>query len=432
MKILLPFLVVAAIAAAGYSVFVIPAEKPTTASAPQADSMDTYYRWMETNLDALETDLPAISASADAAAEKYVTGEWDLCAEGDPGVVGEVMGRAGGIMRMLWGIPDRKSAGQGKQIVLMALREDQYEQSLKLAREKLSDADSFVILMGTAALLERAQKDGFPHANTLCTQAAPGDGLFLASGKPMVSTSPVANMAAAWTWSAEFVSACVRHGKMPAMYQSFAIPGAQERAEKLKGMRFEEKCPAAVAPGALGRAYLKAARLDLKTLYTAERGNLEAASRLAFDAIREGHTAYAFLHGHSLVAQQLTYRASPGIFTQLNTGWCNQNPQLALKTGDFVLCIGYADRFHDGEFKQWDDSARQSGAVLAWSFTDFHPEQAQAVRDAGELWINQHWALGDAVVELPGYELKMFPTSGLVAQAALRLVEAGTFALNRL
>ena len=70
MKILLPFLVVAAIAAAGYSVFVIPAAARTTASAPQADSMDTYYRWMETNLDALETDLPAISASADAAAEK--------------------------------------------------------------------------------------------------------------------------------------------------------------------------------------------------------------------------------------------------------------------------------------------------------------------------------------------------------------------------
>jgi hypothetical protein len=406
---------------------------PTKPSQPGV-AMDAYYSWMQTNLDALEKNLPAITTSADAAAEKYVTGEWDLCASGDSGVVGEAVGRSGGVMSFRWGSPIRQYIKPGtKQIVLLALREDHYEAYLKQAREKLADASSFVILMGPASLLERARKDGFLHAATIDNQAAPGEGLFpAAGGSRAVSTSPVANLAGLWTWTGEFVAACTRRGKMPVLYQSFGVPGAKDRAEKLKGVRFEEQVPAPIKPGVLGKAYLNAARSDLGTFYKAERENLEKASRLAFETARQGHKLYAFLHGHAIVMDQLTYPSSTGIFTQLNpNNWFAQNPKFTLAQGDFVLCVGYASRFHDGDFKGWDDSARKAGATLAWSFTDYQPAEVQAVRDAGELWINQHWAYGDAAVEIPGYDLKAFPTSGLIAMAVLRLVEAGVFGLNR-
>jgi uncharacterized phosphosugar-binding protein len=406
---------------------------PANPSQP-GTAMDAYFSWMQTNFDAQEKNLPAITASADAAAEKYVTGEWDLCASGDFGVVGEAVGRSGGVMSFRWGSPIRQYIKPGtKQIVLLALREDHYEAYLKQACEKLADASSFVILMGPASLLERARKDGFPHAATIDNQAAPGEGLFpAAGGSRAVSTSPVANLAALWTWTGEFVAACTRRGKMPVLYQSFGVPGAKDRAEKLKGIRFEEQAPAPIKPGFLGRAYMNAARSDLETFYNAERENLEKASRLAFETARQGHKVYAFLHGHAIVMDQLTYPSSAGIFTQLNpNNWFAQNPKFTLAPGDFVLCVGYASRFHEGDFKGWDDSARKAGATLAWSFTDYQPAEVQAVRDAGELWINQHWAYGDAAVEIPGYELKAFPTSGLIAMAVLRLVEAGVFGLNQ-
>jgi hypothetical protein len=412
-----------------------PAAKATPAKPSQpGTAMDDYYSWIQTNLDALEKNLPAITASADAAAEKYVTGEWDLCASGDFGVVGEAVGRSGGIMSFRWASPIGQYIKPGaRQIVLLALREDHYEDYLKQAREKLADASSFVILMGPASLLERARKDGFPHSATIDSQAAPGEGLFPAAGDTRaVSTSPVANLAALWTWTSEFVAACTRREKMPTLYQSFGVPGAKDRAEKLKGVRFEEQAPVPIKPGVLGRAYLNAARSDLGTFYKAERANLEKVSRMAFETARQGHKVYAFLHGHAIVMDQLTYPSSSGIFTQLNpNNWFAQNPKLTLGQGDFVLCVGYASQFHDGDFKGWDDSARKAGATLAWSFTDYQASEVQAVRDAGELWINQHWAYGDAAVEIPGYELKAFPTSGLIAMAVLRLVEAGVFGLNQ-
>lgn len=396
--------------------------------------MDAYFSWIQTNLDALEKNLPVITEAADAAAEKYVTGEWDFFASGDFGVVGEAVGRSGGIMSFRWGSPISQYIKPGaKQIVLLALREDHYEVYLKQTREKLSDSSSFVILMGPASLLERARKDGFPHAATIDNQAAPGEGLFSAfGGSRAVSTSPVANLAALWTWTGEFVAACTRRGKMPALYQSFGVPGAKDRAEKLKGVRFEEQAPAPIKPGVLGKAYLNAARSDLGTFYKAERENLEKASRLAFETARQGRKVYAFLHGHAIVMDQLTYPSSAGVFTQLNpNNWFAQNPKFTLGQGDFVLCVGYASRFYDGDFKAWDDSARKAGATLVWSFTDYQAGEVQAVRDAGELWINQYWAYGDAVVEIPGYELKAFPTSGLIAMAVLRLIEAGVFGLNQ-
>jgi hypothetical protein len=49
---------------------------PANPSQP-GTAMDAYFSWMQTNFDALEKNLPAITASADAAAEKYVTGEWE-------------------------------------------------------------------------------------------------------------------------------------------------------------------------------------------------------------------------------------------------------------------------------------------------------------------------------------------------------------------
>jgi len=41
-----------------------------------------------------------------------------------------------------------------------------------------------------------------------------------------------------------------------------------------------------------------------------------------------------------------------------------------------------------------------------------------------ESFIDQHWKLGDAVVEVPGYDIKILPTSGVVTETILRMVES--------
>jgi uncharacterized phosphosugar-binding protein len=41
-----------------------------------------------------------------------------------------------------------------------------------------------------------------------------------------------------------------------------------------------------------------------------------------------------------------------------------------------------------------------------------------------ELFIDQHWKHGDAVVEVPGYDIPILPTSGVLTETILRMVES--------
>ncbi len=394
--------------------------------------IQAYYEWIGACLESIEADLPAISASAEAAAKFYLQEDCRIYAAGDFGIVGEAVGRSGGMIRFRWGSPIQQYLkGQGPRVVFIALREDQYAQYLAQAREHLSEDNAFVVLMGPRKLLDRAKADGFPMASAIENHAAVHEGLFAIGEETyVVPTSPVASLLTLWVWTAEFVAASTREGNMPVMYQSYAIPGARERVENLKDVRFEAFTPPPIGAGTLGRAFLHAARADLDTFFHHEKDKIAEVAVRAFETKRAGHGLYAFLHGHAIVTQQLTFPSSPNFFTQLNHGWFEQKREITLTPGDFVFCVGYSVRFHNNEYKQWDDQARESGATLAWSFTDYEQEDIEAVKAAGEIWINQHWNYGDAVVEVPGLEFKLFPTSGLIAQAVLRLVESGLTTLH--
>jgi hypothetical protein len=393
--------------------------------------MDTYYRWMLANIDAIEKDIPAIGATAEAAAEKYLTGEWNLAGGGDYGVLAEACGRAGGIMALKWGYPPRylKVGPENKTIMLFALREDHYEEYLKNARKVLSGDHAFLIVMGPEHLVKRAQEDGMPIDASFTVHAAEHEGLFQdEAGNWVVPTTPAANMAALWVWTSEFVAACTRGGKMPVMHQSYAVPGAKERAEKLKGQKFYPEKANPVPAGKLSRQFLRELRADVQEFYRNEKDKLARAVDMAWQARGEGKELYTFAHGHAIVSQQVNYPHSPGYLTQLNSNWFEQKKRIELKPGDFVFCLGYDHRFSGGRYGKWDEEAREAGATLVWCLADYKEEEIAPIKEAGELFINQHWDYGDAVVEVPGFPLRICPTSGHIAQGILRMFSAGLLA----
>ncbi|HOI56323.1 MAG TPA: hypothetical protein PLP01_13830, partial [Phycisphaerae bacterium] len=57
------------------------------------------------------------------------------------------------------------------------------------------------------------------------------------------------------------------------------------------------------------------------------------------------------------------------------------------------------------------------------------PEFGPAAVPAGEVLVRQHWALGDAAVTVPGYDVRVLPPSGVVAAAVLWMVESEMLAL---
>ena len=403
---------------------------PCTIAAPQP-GIDAYYRWMLGNIDAVEKEIPSIRGTAEAAAEKYVTGEWNLAGGGDYGVLTEACGRAGGIMALKWGYPPRylTVGPENKCIMLFALREDHYDEYLKNTKEVLSGENAFLVVMGPENLVRRARKDGMPMDASFVVPTAEHGGLFHGEdGEWLVPTTPTASMAALWVWTAEFVAACTRHGKMPVMHQSYAVPGAKERAEKLKGQKFYPEQAEPVPAGKLARQFLRKLRADVKEFYRNERDKLARAVDMAWEARQKGNELYTFVHGHAIVMQQVDYPHSPGYLKQINSNWFKQKKNIELHPGDFVFCLGYDHRFNGDRYGEWDVEAREAGATLVWSLADYKEEEIAPIKEADELFISQHWDYGDAVVEVPGFRLNICPTSGHIAQGILRMFSAGLLA----
>lgn len=395
------------------------------------DALDDYYEWMLDNIASLEADMDTVAETADQAAEVYTEGGWELAAVGDYGVLAEAVGRAGGLMDIRWGYPPRylNLDEDRKAVVLFALREDHYEEYLDNAREDLSGDNAFVVVMGPQHLLDRAEEDDMPMDAAFPVHATE-DGALMdgADGERYVPTTPTASMAALWVWTAEFVAACTRRGKMPVMHQSYAVDGAKERAEELKGQAFHDDEPEPIPAGELGEQYLEALRENVETFYAGEKDNLLEAIRMARRAAEQGGELYTFVHGHAIVQDQVSYPHSPGYFAQLNSNWHKQKDTIELEEGDFVFCLGYDHLFHDNNYDGWDDKAREAGATLVWSLTDYKDGVVERIEEEDELLINQHWDHGDVVVEVPGYPLEICPTSGYIAQAILRMINAGMLA----
>ncbi|MFW5803409.1 MAG: hypothetical protein ACOCWJ_05780 [Verrucomicrobiota bacterium] len=398
------------------------------APASAEEALDAYNQWTVGNIEALAEDMPSITAAAEAAAEKYVTGDWGIAAAGDYGVLAEACGRSGGIMALKWGYPPNylKLSKDNPQIVLFALREDRYDKHLRDARKVLDVEHAFVVVMGPQHLLDRAREDGMPMQASFAVHSAEGEGLFeMAEGERLAPTTPVASMAALWAWTAEFVAACTRHGKMPVMHESYAIPGAKERAEKLKGQKFYDEPVKPVAAGELGRLFLKRLRENVEAFYTNERGKMLEAVKLAWQAREAGKELYTFVHGHSVVQDQVKYAKSPQYLTKLNKNWHKQDDRYTLEEGDFVFCLGYDHRYQGNNYGTWHDDAREAGATLVWSLATYRDEHTKPIREADELLIDQHWEYGDAVVPVPGTDVTIAPTSGHIAQMILRMFNAG-------
>jgi len=249
----------------------------------------------------------------------------------------------------------------------------------------------------------------------------PGDGTWEDGRIPI--DSPV-KLAALWLWTGEFVAACTRRGKMPPMYLGYAVPGGKERAAKYgRHTRFHDEAPVAVPAGQVARAYLAALRADLRAVADQEMDAIVRTASLAWETRQAGRGVYAFLHGHA-VHSSLGGPADPGYFTQANRDWLELRDDIALQSGDFMLCLGFDQPFDDEWFGNLAPRLRRDGVKLAISVTDYKQEAVRAIPPE-EPFINQHWGFGDAVVALPGYDVKILPTSGVIAETILWMVQAG-------
>jgi hypothetical protein len=398
------------------------------AATPSADA--AYFAWVRQCVGGIAQELPGITASAQVAAGHFVRDNWDLGAWGEGSFADEFTGRAGGLMPI---VAPSTTGGAHPVIVLYCPHEAHLADDWAAIRAFHAHGD-LVIAFTRPELVAEAARAGLKFDFVVDNHAAPHGGLFpvgLSRRTPewVVPTDPVANMIGLWTWVGEFVGACTRLGKMPPMWQSFMVPGAHGRDTPFIGMRFHAGTPTPIAPGWVGRQYLSSLRWSLDTLDRLEADHIATAGEEAHAAHVAGHAAYAALTGHSFV-ELLGCPHDPGYLTKLVKDWSVQREDITVQRGDFVLCVGYDSPFVGTDFGNLEERARATGATVVTSCTDYHPELIAAL-PPGEMFIDQRWDLGDALVQLPGYDIKVLPPSGVIGQTILWMVEAKYWQLEQ-
>jgi len=368
------------------------------------DGTKLCYRQVDGGLQQLKKQLPAMTRSAELAADLYVNHDFGIAAFGDPGLVMEATGRAGGLMPLRGG--NLKTADGKKTVALFFPYRPELAAELAAAA-KMRKNGAMIIVFGDAGVKEATEKAGLDLNNFMPTGAA---------NSLAFPVDAVLNMAALWCWTGEFVAACTRLGKMPPLYQSYSVPGSRERAAKFNGLKFHAGTPQPIPPGTLGTQYLDDLMRRLAVLNKEESEHIAAAARLAREAIAAGHAVYWSGIGHALVGHARRIAAT-GRIQVLNDGWNPLNPKLQLRPGDLVLFIGY-----DDPSAAPADAVKKAGAELVWSLTDYKMK-SNAI-PAGQIFINQRWELGDAVVTVPGYDIRILPPSGILAETILGMILA--------
>jgi len=400
----------------------------TLVAASQAyASAEGYYQWLTSCVEAVEKDLPAITASAEGAAARYVKEDYELGVYGDDGVVGEVHGRSGGMMRLYVDVPQAQhflgKAGL-KCIVLVALREDNLDGTIARAKEFNKAGAKHLVAIGRKELLDKATAAGLVFDAAFDSHAAPHGGLLEdTAGTWRVPTDPVASMVVAWTWTGEFAAACTRLGKMPPMYLGFAVPGGVERAKKIGDIKFHEGEPKPTPAGAVGKEFLAELGKNLAALHAQEMGKVRQVAELAAQSRAAGKAVYCFVHGHAVLGHLPYPPNDPGFFKRANRSWFDLDKSIQFNAGDFVFCVGFDTVFQGKEWGDFAENARKAGVKLAWSLTTYRTEDIKTI-PADEPLISQHWAMGDAVATIAGYDVKVLPTSGVLAEAVYWMVNA--------
>lgn len=338
--------------------------------------------------------IPEFARAAEDAAERVVAGGNLYITGKDVGFISEASHRAGGLM-MLRRLTQPTQATRG-DVALIAPTGDAEEMALC---RRLRTAGVRVIAFGAPK--------GFPADYGFPTLAPTEEGLLAGpKGTRIGSLSPLSDVVQLWAWTGEFVSACLRRGVMPTMFQSVMLPGARERNEPLRAMKFHPHTQAKPVPaGALAREYLAMLAVLVQRLREKELAHLEQVASLVAETRKAGHTVHLWMMGH-LPPYVVGTSADAGLFRL----WPKVPGELALAKGDVILALGYTG-LHEPVLAV----AEAARVRVAWVIAPMG--SLEAARRRNDLVVDQQWWPGDALVQVPGYDVRILPPSAITQLA---------------
>jgi hypothetical protein len=229
-------------------------------------------------------------------------------------------------------------------------------------------------------------------------------------GRRLMPAAAPAVATAQWAFTAELIAACRRRHRQLAVYLSIHLDPGLQRFKRTEGLLFEPQFrPEPVAEGGYARQFLGQVGDALQAIEAGELTKIRRAGQWIREAKAAKRQVIRRLEGH-LPPHEVGRARDPDCFT----GLCKADDETAVKwvrenlhPADVYLLLGY----------QQNEDAVSAAANAAGARTIFltsrGPGKEQS-QNSAHLYIDPHWPLTDACLDLPGYDVKACPLSAIL------------------
>ena len=369
---------------------------------------DGYLSALLAGVEGLRPRLSAISEAADQVAGRLVADGRLLLASARPDFTSEGFIRSGGLMLAEEWTPETRLSPD--DVVILGWSGASPDEELALLQD-LRTSGALIVGIGPASWAgadAQLGADLFLESEISLSEAVTAP--FGGEGYPLISLQ---NLVVLWTFTGEIVAALARIGRMPAMYQSVLVAGARDRNARFADSRFHQTHQvSAIPPGQVGEDYLDAIGAILRALIEEETEAIDRVGAVCAQVLNDGRVIHAGMISHFPVYQH----GAPGdpLYMRLLGRLDGESPSMAelereLQRGDMFFFLGYYRRP-----TQAYQAAHRAGAqvveVITGDGVDGSPQPDYVIRPK--------WPFGDAVTRVPGYDVDILPSSGIV-QAAI-------------
>lgn len=349
--------------------------------------------------------LPKITHAAGLAARLLADGGSFYLASVRPDFVSEGYVRSGGLMLL-----QEYRAGKPMEgdVVVVGWSDTEHDAERELVFE-LKSTGAYLVGIGPEVDDLSGVVDVFLPSQPPCPQ----DVLTQLQNQPYPLVS-LQNLILLWMWTGELVSGLTRHSIMPVLYQSVLVPGARERNASFDTRRFHPTHDVPpIPPGELGSTFLSSIAACLSALL-AEGRALARAAEIAVEVLEAGSHIHAFLLSHFPV-HQAGAPGDPGYMKRLDV-WKGEVPDVdeldrKLKPGDLFFFLGYYRRPVEAY-----EIARSRQCRIVEIITGAEDQPAD-VGQKPDHAIDPGWHYTDSLVDVPGYDVRILPASGIMQAA---------------
>jgi len=374
----------------------------------------------------VRTDMEAYTAVAEVMAERYIKGGMIELPFNDQPLMHELFGRSGGIMHIAEGrgwkpADQRTDEEKANDMAILGWSQPPHHNDIDILM-RLKEKGAYIVGVGPRDL--KGIDEVLPLCDAWLNAGTGADTILKDShGQAVGRFNDFAVTISGWVLTAEIVGALTREGRMPTMWKSWAVPDGKDWSGKYytKQQFHDDFKIRPYKDGELGGLFLDHACALLTHVRQTEVPDLLESADLIAAETKAGRKTIVAWSGHMPMAYLGRYEDKQWAKVQeLHQSEDNQVQAFAKTTADgaLVLRMGY-----QGLSEKIVRVLREKNQRLIL-MAGRHTDPAFAIPEDALVVIDMGYELGDAMVPIDDYPIRLFPPSGFMQAAVYNAIDA--------